>query len=274
MNKAVLEIFKNNIRLIRKRAQRRMQLYSQSKRRAGIIVILFCIFLPIDYLSCSLENKKITETEKEDEHARYQLGTTHPVYTPEFIAQCEERYYKRPEIPFVLGLLQIKEGMVVGDIGCGVGSYAFPIAIQAGKTGKVYAVDVQEKMIKVVKRYMRDNSRNPYQNIIVYVNKYDDTLIPRHALDIAWVSMVHFHNFPVLYKENVAMIKSIYDSLKPSGKLVIAEEADENGYTPNPAPYIIRHYQEAGFIFVRGPLQDPIIKTSFYLIFNKPDRDK
>lgn len=238
------------------------------------IVFFFCMLLGIDYLVyASGDTKEIVEHEKMNDQERYQLGTTHASYTPEFIAQCEERYYKRPEIPFVLGLLQIKEGMTVGDIGCGVGSYTFPIAVQAGKTGKVYAVDIQEKMIEVVKRHMQDNKQNPYNNIIAYVNKCDDTLIPKHTLDIAWVSMVHFHNFPVLYKENVAMIKSIYDSLKPGGKLVIADEPDEKGYIPDLFPNIIKHYREAGFIFVRGPIQDPIIKTSFYLIFNKPDRD-
>lgn len=116
---------------------------------------------------------------------------------------------------------------------------------------------------------MKTDKRYLYGNIVAYVNKKNDTCIPKHMLDVAWVSMLHFHNFSVLYQENAEMIMSVYDSLKPGGKLVIADEPFEN--IPNPALNIITHYQKAGFVLVRGPIQDPIIKASFYLIFTKPD---
>jgi ubiquinone/menaquinone biosynthesis C-methylase UbiE len=218
----------------------------------------------------SWDIKERSEQAKPDSQEGYQLGTSRADYDPEFIVRCEKMYYGRPEVPFVLGLLRIKEGMVVGDIGCGVGSYTFPIAVAVGKRGKVYAVDIQEKMIEVVRKHMQDKQQNPYGNITTCVNKFNATLIPKNSLDVAWVSMLHFHNFPVLYKENVNMIMSIYDSLKPAGRLVIADEPDEPGYILNPSPNIIKHYRQAGFIFVKGPIQDPVIKTSFYLIFKKP----
>ncbi len=237
-----------------------------------LILCFFGMFLKIGCLYASWAAKEMSEYGKMDAKERFQHGTTYQHYTDEFIAECEDKYYKRPEVPFVLGLLEIKEGMIVGDIGCGVGSYTFAIAAQAGKTGRVYAVDIQEKMIEVVKRHMQDNNQNLYNNIIAYANRVDDVLIPKHTLDIAWVSMLHFHNFPVLYKQNIAMIQSIYDSLKAGGKLVIADEPNE--HIKKPIPNIIKHYRQAGFILVRGPIQDPIIKTSYYLIFKKPDRGK
>jgi SAM-dependent methyltransferase len=202
-----------------------------------------------------------------------QYGTTQAHYTPELIAKSEAIYYNRPETPFVLGLLEIKKGMTVGDIGCGVGSFTFAIAQQTGRSGKVYAIDIQEEMIKVVKKHMQDKRQNGFNNIIAYVNKCDTTLLPKKKLDIAWVSMVHFHNFPVLYKENVSMIKSIYDALKPGGRLVVSDEADEHNYIPDPFPNIIKHYQAVGFTLSRGPIQDPIVKTTFYLVFTKPKRN-
>jgi SAM-dependent methyltransferase len=237
-------------------------------------VLFFCLLLEANCLAyASWDTEETIKPEKMDGPEAYQFGSTQAHYDSKFIAKCEDIYYKRPEVPFVLKLLEIKKGMTIGDIGCGVGSYTFAIAKQAGKSGKVYAIDMQEEMIKVVQKHMQDKQQNYYDNIIAYVNKYDTTLIPKNKLDLAWVSMVHFHNFPVLYKENVRMIKSIYDSLKPGGKLVIADEADEHGYIPDPSFNIIKHYQEAGFILVRGPIQDPIIKTSFYLIFSKPKRN-
>jgi SAM-dependent methyltransferase len=243
---------------------------NKKMRRWIVLVFLFMFLMSNNLVFASWVVKERVEQEKPDSQEGYQLGTSRANYDPKFISHCEKIYYGRPEVPFVLGLLQIKKGMTVGDIGCGVGSYTFPIAVAAGKRGKVYAVDIQERMVKIVRKHMQDKRQNPYNNIIAYVNKFNATLIPKNSLDVAWVSMLHFHNFPVLYKENVDMIMSIYDSLKPAGRLVIADEPDEPGYILKPWPNIIKHYRQAGFIFVKGPIQDLVGKTSFYLIFKKP----
>lgn len=236
--------------------------------------LVFCILLQVSFPGyAAWDIKEKLPIEKLDNRESRQYGATHVDYKPAFIAGCEDSYYKRPEIPFVLELLQIKEGMTIGDIGCGVGSFTFAIANQTGKTGKVYAIDMQEKMISVVQKHLQEKKQNHYDNIIAYVNKCNTTYIPRHELDIAWLGMVHFHNFPVLYQENVDMIKSIYDAVKPGGKLVISDEADVDGYVTDPAVNIIKHYRQAGFILVRGPLKDPNTKGSFYLVFSKSKDD-
>ena len=46
----------------------------------------------------------------------------------------------------------IKEGFHVLDFGCGSGSYITAVAGFAGKTGKVYALDIQPLAIEMVKR--------------------------------------------------------------------------------------------------------------------------
>lgn len=116
-------------------------------RKDAMLPIVFLLYILSSVTSLSHAAWDIKETgdyDKLDERERRQLGATNAHYTDAFIAECEEAYYKRPEIPFVPQLLQIKEGMTVGDIGCGVGSYTFPIALKAGKEGKVYAVDIQK----------------------------------------------------------------------------------------------------------------------------------
>jgi ubiquinone/menaquinone biosynthesis C-methylase UbiE len=41
----------------------------------------------------------------------------------------------------------VKEGMVVLDVGCGMGFFSLTLARLVGKTGKVVCVDLQDRMI-------------------------------------------------------------------------------------------------------------------------------
>ena len=45
----------------------------------------------------------------------------------------------------------VKEGMKVLDIGCGPGFFSIELAKMVGKTGKVFAVDLQEGMLQKIK---------------------------------------------------------------------------------------------------------------------------
>ena len=40
-----------------------------------------------------------------------------------------------------LNKLDIREGQIILDYGCGIGSYTFPIAKLVGESGRVYALD-------------------------------------------------------------------------------------------------------------------------------------
>ncbi len=47
----------------------------------------------------------------------------------------------------------VREGMIVGDIGCGMGYFTVPLAKLVGEKGTVFAVDVQQQMLdRMLKR--------------------------------------------------------------------------------------------------------------------------
>jgi 2-polyprenyl-3-methyl-5-hydroxy-6-metoxy-1,4-benzoquinol methylase len=46
----------------------------------------------------------------------------------------------------------IKEGMKVMDVGCAMGFFSLPLARMVGSTGQVVCIDLQEKMIKSLKK--------------------------------------------------------------------------------------------------------------------------
>src|SRR5687767_10765772 len=64
----------------------------------------------------------------------------------EWLERPERMREERPDL--VLRALELKEGLVVADIGAGTGYYARRIAERVGKGGRVYAVEIQPEMLK------------------------------------------------------------------------------------------------------------------------------
>jgi ubiquinone/menaquinone biosynthesis C-methylase UbiE len=57
--------------------------------------------------------------------------------------------------------LGLKDGMKVGDFGCGSGHYALAASAMVGQEGRVYAIDVQEDMLTRLKDdAAKRNARN------------------------------------------------------------------------------------------------------------------
>jgi precorrin-6B methylase 2 len=108
---------------------------------------------------------------------------------------------------------------VVADIGAGSGYYTFRIAARLPQ-GKVYAVEVQNAMIDYLnKKKVQSKAAN------VYIIKGDseNVHLPASSVDLAiMVDVYHELSWP---KE---ILRSIYNSLKPSGKILLIEYRGED----------------------------------------------
>lgn len=111
----------------------------------------------------------------------------------------------------VLEVLQIKEGHVVADIGCGSGWLSEAVAKAVGPKGKVYAVDINKKSILAVEK-------RGIPNMIPVHSVPDDVLLPEDSLDIAFLHDVACH---VAKNARKAFYASIAKALKPGGSLII-----------------------------------------------------
>jgi len=60
----------------------------------------------------------------------------------------------------------IKEGYYVLDFGCGSGSYVFSVAQLVGKSGKIYALDIQPLAIEMVKKIAAKNKLTNVEMIL------------------------------------------------------------------------------------------------------------
>ena len=109
----------------------------------------------------------------------------------------------------------VKEAMTVIDVGCGMGHFAIGMASLVGSTGKVFAIDLQQKMLDVMRK--RAKRAGVADRIISHLCTADDIDIRTKADFILAFWMVH----EVPDQKN--FLKKLTSMLVSGGKILIAE---------------------------------------------------
>ncbi|MFZ2167356.1 MAG: class I SAM-dependent methyltransferase [Minisyncoccia bacterium] len=143
-------------------------------------------------------------------------------------------------------ILQIglREGMKVGDFGAGSGHYARAAAAIVGHSGKVYAIDIQEDVLKHIKL----NTHEQHQHIIEMV--WGDFEKPggSHLRD-ASLDAVLLANTLFQVENRFGLLAEIKRTLKPGGKLMLVDWAGSySGMGPVAEKVVTEHEAEAFFI--------------------------
>jgi ubiquinone/menaquinone biosynthesis C-methylase UbiE len=125
----------------------------------------------------------------------------------------ERRLRMDPDL--FLDVLEIKPGMVIADVGAGPGFFALPLAIKVGKSGTVYALDVEPTMLERLRERAADAG---VENIETLVAEEDRLPLPAAAVDLALV-------FLVLHEcsNRVGLLREVARILRPDGLVVVAE---------------------------------------------------
>lgn len=134
--------------------------------------------------------------------------------------------------------------MKVGDFGAGSGHYARAIAPIIGHGGKVYAVDIQEDVLK----HLKLNAHQHHQNIINTVwgdiEKPGGTHLRDQSLDAVILANTLFQ-----VENRAGLLAEIKRVLKPGGKLMLVDWAGSyGGMGPVPEQVITEHEAEDFFI--------------------------
>ncbi|MSV27804.1 MAG: methyltransferase domain-containing protein [Bryobacterales bacterium] len=123
-----------------------------------------------------------------------------------------------------LDALAIPKGATVADIGAGVGYFTWRLAERVGPSGKVYANDIQPRMLERLKRNIAERGWN---NVETVLGVEDDPKLPAGAIDLILLVDV-YHEF----SQPQRMLARMRDSLKPSGRLVLLEYRKEDPSVP------------------------------------------
>jgi precorrin-6B methylase 2 len=120
--------------------------------------------------------------------------------------------------------LEIREGLTIADIGAGTGYFTWRLAQYAGTTGKVIAVDIQQRMLDQAAETVRQHG---LANVEYVLGKQTDPRLPLGSLDIAFIGH-SYHEF----SQPETIMEAIRRSLKPDGRLVVVEYAKERKLAP------------------------------------------
>jgi ubiquinone/menaquinone biosynthesis C-methylase UbiE len=123
-----------------------------------------------------------------------------------------------------LRLLDVQRGSVVADVGAGSGYYSARLARLVGPGGRVYASDIQQAMLDIIRNRIE---RDRIPNIELVLGTPTDPRLPRGAVDLAIMVDV-YHEF----SEPQVMLRRIRESLKPGGRMVLLEYRGEDPKVP------------------------------------------
>src|SRR6056300_2042256 len=111
----------------------------------------------------------------------------------------------------------------VVDLGAGSGYFTFRIAPLVPK-GKVYAVDISPEMLAIIRAKMR---KSKAENIETVMSTVTELKLEKNVADCVLI-VDAYHEF----SHPLEMGKSIYNTLKPGGKLVLIEYRMEDPGIP------------------------------------------
>jgi precorrin-6B methylase 2 len=175
-----------------------------------------------------------------DEPSRYEVREEHDLYgigkfymgreIARVVGPGEVVWLDRPQreaeerISLMVESLGLKPGMAVADVGAGSGRISLMMAPLVGEQGKVYAVDISQKMLD----YLSDKlNRQDVKNVELVLATAKSPELKPESVDLAlMVDVYHELEFP--YESMLAMSKAI----RPGGRVVLVEFRKEDPKVP------------------------------------------
>jgi len=123
-----------------------------------------------------------------------------------------------------IAALDIKPGQVVADVGAGSGYYTVRLAKRVGPTGRVFATDIQQEMLELLKKRL---ARERLNNVELVLATDVDPRLPAGQFDL--ILMVDVYHELARPQD---VLRRLRTALKPDGRLVLVEFRKESAWVP------------------------------------------
>jgi len=164
----------------------------------------------------------------------------------------------------VLEYLRLKEGETVADVGAGTGYFSMLFAKKVGKSGIVYALDVDEGMVKLIEQRAKKEN---VTNLKAGLAPFDTPGLPPAIADLVFICDTY-----LFFENRGEYLLHVRDSLKSGGRLAIISfnyRAEIPGAPPRhkmvAREQTISEVQQAGFSLEADfrflPYQDFLVFT-------------
>jgi len=140
----------------------------------------------------------------------------------DWLDRSERVQEEEPDI--ALDAIKLAAGATVADVGAGSGYMTVKMARRVGRTGKVFANDIQPQMLSMLRQRL---DREKLSNVELVLGTFDDPKLPANTIDLILMVDV-YHEF----SEPQKMLQRMRDSLKADGRLVLLEYRKEDPSIP------------------------------------------
>lgn len=130
---------------------------------------------------------------------------------------CGQSSWRNPDALF--DAMEIEKGSWVADVGSGDGDYTILMAPVVGESGRIFAVDLDEDKLDDLRRRVKDRG---VTNVSPIYSVPGNPMLPRNSLDALLIRNA-YHEF----RNYMEMLQHLKASLKPGGRLVMAEPMEE-----------------------------------------------
>lgn len=149
-------------------------------------------------------------------------------------------------------VLELTRGSVVADIGAGSGQLTLRMARHVGPAGRVYSTDLNPQRVQDLSAAV---TREGLRNVTVLRGRVAGTNLPRACCDALFMRHVYHH-----IARPADMNASLFDSLKPGGRVAVVDFAPDAGRSSPPGhrdqgaahgvmpDTVIRELSAAGFV--------------------------
>ena len=115
----------------------------------------------------------------------------------------------------MLDQLNLRDGLVVCDLGAGDGYHTLQIAPRVSPSGKVMAVDIQPQMLQELSRKLAEKK---LENVETVLGELWDPKLPEKSVDLVLMVDV-YHEF----SHPVQMLAALRKAMKPNGLIALVE---------------------------------------------------
>jgi len=136
-------------------------------------------------------------------------------------AESREIYTERVNLAAIVGP---KPGTVVADIGAGSGFMAEEFARRVGPQGRVYAVDINPRLLDFVSQRAKQHS---LANLLPVLTPEDSVALPANSVDMVFICDTYHH-----FEYPRGTMTAIHRALRPGGQLVIVDFVRIPGQSP------------------------------------------
>ncbi len=146
----------------------------------------------------------------------------HAYSNVDFLTRIGRDAEERPDS--LVNALEIPAGATVAEIGSGTGYFTWRLAEKVGPKGKVFAVDIQQKMLDLTAETVK---KHQLSNVDLVLGADNDPHLPAASLDLVFMANA-YHEF----SNPEAIVTAVKRALKPNGRLVIIEFAEGHPLGP------------------------------------------